>query len=232
MNTTTELQFAIRKLAKFNALPGKKHFKAIIHLLLYIRVHRLEIGLRFYSSNEKPAIQQLLTKTNPDFKFEDHPIILFSDSSWQDCPDTSRSTGCYLVYIYGSLVDGASFVPTPIAMSSAQAEYNACAFATIMGMHVIQVFNKFHNLHADSPLTMALFVDSSSAIAMMKNEKDSKKTRHIQRRVHFVRTARIDGTIQPWKIPGPDNPADIGTKNLAGAPFSSFHKVLHVEVPP
>ena len=57
MNTTTELQFAIRKLAKFNALPGKKHFKAIIHLLHYIRVHRLEIELRFYSPNEKPAIQ-------------------------------------------------------------------------------------------------------------------------------------------------------------------------------
>ena len=117
MNTTTELQYAIRKLAKFNALPGKKHFKAIIHLLHYIRVHRLEIGLRFYSPKETPAIQHLLTKTNPDFKFEDHPIILFSDSSWQDCPDTSRSTGCYLLYIYGSLVDGASFVPTPIAMS-------------------------------------------------------------------------------------------------------------------
>ena len=117
-------------------------------------------------------------------------------------------------------------------MSSAQAEYNACAFATIMGMHVIQVFNKFHNLHADSPLTMALFVDSSSAIAMMKNEKDSKKTRHIQRRVHFVRQARIDATIHPWKIPGPENPSDIGTKNLGGAPFSSFHKILHVEVPP
>ena len=32
---------------------------------------------------------------------------------------------------------------------------------------------------------------------MMKNEKDSKQTRHIQRRVHFVRAARVDGTIQP-----------------------------------
>ena len=89
MNTTTELQYAIRKLAKFNALPGKKHFKAIIHLLHYIRAHRLEIGLRFYSPNETPAIKQLLTKTNPDFKFDEHPIILFSDSSWQDFPDTS-----------------------------------------------------------------------------------------------------------------------------------------------
>ena len=232
MNTTTELQYAIRKLAKFNALPGKKHFKAIIHLLHYIRTHRLELGLKFYSPEEKPPIQNLLAKTNPDFKFEDYPIILFSDSSWQDCPDTSRSTGCYLLYIYGSLADGASFVPNPVAMSSAQAEYNACAFATIMGLHVVQVFNKFHNTHADSPVTMALFVDSSSAIAMMKNEKDSKQTRHIQRRVHFVRAARVDGTIQPLKIPGTENPSDIGTKNLGGPPFHTFHNLLHVKVPP
>ena len=117
-------------------------------------------------------------------------------------------------------------------MSSAQAEYNACAFATIMGLHVVQVFNKFHNTHADSPVTMALFVDSSSAIAMMKNEKDSKQTRHIQRRVHFVRAARVDGTIQPLKIPGTENPSDIGTKNLGGPPFHTFHNLLHVKVPP
>ena len=232
MNTTTELQYAIRKLAKFNALPGKKHFKAIIHLLHYIRVHRLELGLRFYSPKEEPPIQKLLLKTNPEFKFKDYPIILFSDSSWQDCPDTSRSTGCYLTYINGSLVDGASFVPNPIAMSSAQAEYNACAFATIMGLHVTQVYNKFHNAHADSPITMAIFVDSSSAIAMMKNEKDSKQTRHIQRRVHFVRQARIDGTIQPWKIPGTENPSDVGTKNLTGPSFNTLHNLLHVKVPP
>ena len=232
MNTTTELQYAIRKLAKFNALPGKKHFKAITHVLHYLRVHRLELGLKFYSPEEEPPIKKLLLKTNPDFKFENYPIILFSDSSWQDCPDTSRSTGGYLLYIYGSLADGASFVPNPIAMSSAQAEYNACAFATIMGLHVVQVFNKFHNVHADSPISMALFVDSTSAIAMMKNEKDSKQTRHIQRRVHFVRQARLDGTIEPFKIPGTDNPSDIGTKNLGGPAFHVYHQLLHVHVPP
>ena len=86
-------------------------------------------------------------------------------------------------------------------MSSAQAEYNACAFATIMGLHVVQGFNKFHNVHADSPISMALFVDSTSAIAMMENKKDSKQTRHIQRRVHFVRQARLDGTMEPFQIP-------------------------------
>ena len=116
-------------------------------------------------------------------------------------------------------------------------QYQSCiadfgAFATIMGLHVTQVYNKFHNAHADSPITMAIFVDSSSAIAMMKNEKDSKQTRHIQRRVHFVRQARIDGTIQPWKIPGTENPSDVGTKNLTGPSFNTLHNLLHVKVPP
>ena len=39
MNTTITLQYGIRKLAKFNAMPGKAHYKALIHLLHHIRTH-------------------------------------------------------------------------------------------------------------------------------------------------------------------------------------------------
>ena len=70
-------------------------------------------------------------KTDPEFKLEDHLVIHCSDSC-QEFADTSRSTGCYLPYIYGLLVDRASVVPNSYAMSSAQGQYNSCAFATIM----------------------------------------------------------------------------------------------------
>ena len=63
------------------------------------------------------------------FDFDAFPIITFYDSLWQDCVDTGRSTGAYHIYVNGSLVKSTTFVPIPIAHSSAEAEYNACAFA-------------------------------------------------------------------------------------------------------
>ena len=44
MNTAMTLQYAIRKLAKFNALPGKNHYKALIHLLHHIRTTDLTMA--------------------------------------------------------------------------------------------------------------------------------------------------------------------------------------------
>ena len=41
----------------------------------------------------------------------------FSDSSWDDDHDTSRSTGGYLIFYEGRVIDHSSNMPTPIAMS-------------------------------------------------------------------------------------------------------------------
>ena len=143
LNTAVILHLAIRKLAKFNALPGETHYKALIHLFHHIRTHRTRFGTKFYSPESEPPIYSRIKVYHPDFDFSLYPILLFTDSSWQDCPDTSRSTRCYCIYVHGSLVDSASFVPSPIAMSSAEAEYNAAAFGLTAAMHTKQVYNYF-----------------------------------------------------------------------------------------
>ena len=38
----------------------------------------------------------------------------FSDSSWQDCPDTGRSTGAYIILYQGGLIDHGTHVPGPV----------------------------------------------------------------------------------------------------------------------
>ena len=49
----------------------------------------------------------------------------FSDSSWQDCPDTGRSTGAYIIFYKGVSIDHGTYVPGPVDQSSAESEYNA-----------------------------------------------------------------------------------------------------------
>ena len=85
MNTTITLQYGIRKLSKFNAMPGKQHFKALIHLLHHVRTHRTEFGLRFYSPDDSPPIYRLVQELYPKFDPSNVPLLLFTDSSWYLC---------------------------------------------------------------------------------------------------------------------------------------------------
>jgi hypothetical protein len=120
MNTFVYLHFAIRKLAKFMIRPGRVHYAAAAHLLRHLRCNTRTGGLTYYSDLSKAPVTLLLASIGA---LTDFPLVMFTDSSWQDCPDTSHSTGCYLVYCQGGLVDGASFVPPdPIALSSAEAD--------------------------------------------------------------------------------------------------------------
>ena len=139
LNTATVLQYAIRKLARFNALRGKKHFKALINLLHHVRTHKHDFGTKFYPPGSNPPIYDLVEHCQPDFDFSAFLIIIFCDSSRQDCVDTGRSRGAYHIYVNRSLVKSTTFVLIPIAHSSTKAEYNTCAFALNDAIYVKQV---------------------------------------------------------------------------------------------
>ena len=51
--------------------------------------------------------------------------MAFSDSSWQDCPDTERSTGAYIIFYQVGPIDHVIHVPVPVSQSSVEIEYNA-----------------------------------------------------------------------------------------------------------
>ena len=55
--------------------------------------------------------------------------MYFSDSSWQDCPDTERSTGEYIIFYQGGPIDHVTHVPGPVSQYSAESEYNAACTA-------------------------------------------------------------------------------------------------------
>ena len=65
---------------------------------------------------------------------------------------------------------------------------------------------------------------------MGKNQKDTKRTRHIQRRVHFVRDNIESNAFTPNQIDGELNPSDVGTKNLNGDKLKFHNPVMHVLV--
>ena len=116
-----DLSFAVHKLANFSANPGKVHFEVLIHLLRYIRDNNT-LGLKYHADLNDAPVTDILRQAN--IKPKNH-FMYFSDSSSQDCPDTGRSTGAYIIFYRGGPIDHGTHVPGPVAQSSAESAYNA-----------------------------------------------------------------------------------------------------------
>ena len=118
--------------------------------------------------------------------------MAFSDSSWQDCPDTGRITGAYIVFYQAGSIEHGAHVPGPVAQLSAESEYNAVCTAGIALAHFRMLIYEFLNKDPDivpeeSPI---IILDIRSAVCMANNGKDTNHTRHISRRVHLVRNGK------------------------------------------
>ena len=61
-------------------------------------------------------------------KTENH-LMDFSDSIWQDYPDTGRSTGAYIIFYQGGPIDHGTNVPIQVFKAGAESEYNAACTA-------------------------------------------------------------------------------------------------------
>ena len=89
LSTRIDLSFAVHKLANFSSNPRKVHFEGLVHLLVCIRDNKTLV-LNYYADIKDSPLSGLLRQDN--IKTE-NPLVIFSDSSWQDCPDTVRIPG-------------------------------------------------------------------------------------------------------------------------------------------
>ena len=58
-----EISFAVHKLAKFSANPGKVHFEGLVHLLRYIRDNK-KLGLKYYAHLNDAPVTDFLRQPN------------------------------------------------------------------------------------------------------------------------------------------------------------------------
>jgi hypothetical protein len=110
MNTYTRLNYAIRRFARFMQYPGRIHFILLLHLLHHLQCHRRVGGIKFYSNLSKSPLHHYLKSSEKQMQ-TNSPIICFTDSSFQNCSDTSRSTGGNLIFVQGGVIDACSTMP-------------------------------------------------------------------------------------------------------------------------
>jgi hypothetical protein len=159
-----------------------------------------------------------------------HPFFSFSDSSWDDDVDNGRSTGCYIITYMGGVVDHSSKLPNPVALSSAEAEYNEGCLAMMATSHLRMLLAKWENTTDETLAPTNIYFDSRSAIAMESNFRDTKHTHHILRRYHYVREGIKSKRFNMLWLQTLVQLADIGTKINPGPRHQFLVNLIHIMV--
>ena len=224
--TRTDILFAVNKLAKFSRSPGRVHFNVLIHLLKYLR-DNVYLGIKFYGNfMESPMLQALQSQHIS----QSHPFFGFSDSSWNDDADTGRSTGCFIITYMGGVVDHSSNMPDPVALFSAEAEYNEGCVAFRAASHLRMLLCELEGINEPDLPPTAIYFDSKSAIAMGSSYRDTKHTRHIEMRYHYVRENIASNRFSMGWITSEFQAADIGTKITPGPRHKFLVELIHIHV--
>ena len=70
------------------------------------------MGLKYYADINDAPVSDPLIKSS--IKTENQ-FMIFSDSSWQDCPDTGRSTGAYIIFYQFGPIDHSTHITGPVS---------------------------------------------------------------------------------------------------------------------
>ncbi len=80
--------------------------------------------------------------------------------------------------------------------------------------------------------TVPMLVDSTAAIAINSNDKDTKRTRHIEHRWLYTRSQRRCGHLSIHHVSGDDYQiADLGTKNVPASKANDKLAIVEVAAP-
>jgi hypothetical protein len=111
-------------------------------------------------------------------------------------------------------VDSATTFPIPVALSSAKAEYNNACAASVATNSMAMLVNDINGRDTDMPLNIPMMIDNKACISMGDSFRDTKHTRHILRRYHYVRWMIQEQRLHLEWIPANFQLADPTTKCL------------------
>ena len=94
LNTRSDVLWITNKLAKSANNPGVKDFQALMHLFGYLRKFP-DYAIKFYADVTQSPVYDICQR----HKISMPQIIGFSDTSWQDCLDTGRSTCGFKIFV-------------------------------------------------------------------------------------------------------------------------------------
>ena len=118
----------------------------------------------------------------------------YVDASFDTDPDDSKSQTRYIFILNGGAVSWCSSRQSVMAGSTCEAEYIAASEAANEGVWMKEFIFDLGVIPSASGL-MKIFCDNTGAIALAKESRFHKKTKHIKRRFNSIRDLVKEGDI-------------------------------------
>lgn len=113
-----------------------------------------------------------------------------------------------------------------MALSSTEAECYALADCICETLWTCKLFNELA-IWDRSPAQ--IFEDNQSAMAIAESEGPSKKLKHTEVKLHFIKECVRGGKVDLCYIPSADQPADVLTKGLTPVLFNKHRSFMGIK---
>ena len=203
--TRPDISYAVGRLASVLDCYRPEHWTAAIRVVRYLkgtRLHCLELG-------------------------GDNPIrpLIFSDSDYANCPESSRSVGGYCFTLGSGMVSWASRKQQHTADSTCYAEYIAIHSAS----HEVLFFRQFlDGLHMPVLAATPLYCDNQAARQLTEDQRWHAKIKHFRVRYHSIRELVDNDELLVHGVRSSNNVADILTKPLGPTDFARLRHYLGI----
>ena len=154
--TRPDLSFSVSVLTRFQANPGIKHWKALMHVIGYIK-NTLDYGITY----------------SQDSDLSPHAYV---DADYGGCQDTHWLTSGYVFIMAGGPGTWSSKCQATAALSMVEAEYIAMSRCT---QQMTWMHNWLHEVQVEYSKLGLIRGDNQGAIALTKNTRDHGKVKHI-----------------------------------------------------
>ncbi|RAW37847.1 hypothetical protein PC110_g5886 [Phytophthora cactorum] len=210
-STRADLAFPVGYLSRFVQRPNVAHAAALKRVLRYLAATQSQ-GV-FFKNHGHGTVNKVV-------------IDGYVDADWGNCPETRKSVSGYVMKMVGGPVAWAARRQSIVAFSTAEAEYAAACEACQESQSIKNVLME---IIGECDLEFNLGVDNQAAISLATHPTYSRKTRHIERRLHFVREMAQQKDVNLWKVSGEMNPADLLTKPMGVTRLSKMKSLIGIQ---
>ena len=139
-----------------------------------------------------------------------------SDSDFANDKETRISVYGHIVFFCGVPIAWKSKSMKSVVLSTTEVEYKEIKF----------LYQFLISMEIKVPLPIKIKVDNTGIIWLANNSGVSERTKHIDTRVHFVRSFVMDEVVSIEFVKLAENTSDIMTKNQQSVHFKSAQPKL------
>lgn len=184
-----DICYSVGYLSRFLDRPTKRTWEAAKRILRYLNSTK-DYGLQFKVGNMQE-------------------MIGICDADWAGDRKTRKSVSGFICFHAGNPIAWHSRKQACVAQSSMEAEYISAGIAAQELMNIKGILSEFKLCQP-----VLLKIDNLSAISLIQNFENSKRSKHIDIKYHFIKDLCLRGEIVLQYVPSNENVSDMFTKSL------------------